>query len=60
MNTADYAELSMHPYIDNTVANLILSYRKQHGPFREVDDLRKVALVDGELYRKIAPYLKVE
>jgi len=60
LNTADYSELNRHPYIDNAVANLIINYRKQHGSFREVDDLRKVALVDAELYRKIAPYLKVE
>jgi competence protein ComEA len=60
LNTVDYSELNKHPYIDNTIANVIISYRKQHGAFNEVDDLRKVALVDAELYRKIAPYLKVE
>ena len=60
LNTADYRELSGHPYISSTLANIILNYRKQHGAFSQVDDLHKVALVDGELYRKIAPYLKVE
>ncbi len=60
INSADFNELNRHPYIDNAPANLIISYRKQHGAFREVEDLRKVALVDAELYRKIAPYLKVE
>ncbi|MEO8086866.1 MAG: helix-hairpin-helix domain-containing protein [Bacteroidota bacterium] len=60
LNNADYNELNRHPYIDNSVANLIVNYRKQHGSFKVVEDLRKVALVDAELYRKIAPYLKVE
>lgn len=60
LNTADYDELNRHPYIDNTLARLIISFRTQHDKFSEVDDLRKVALVDAELYRKIAPYLKVE
>jgi competence protein ComEA len=60
LNTADYNELNEHPYIDNVIANIIVSYRTQHGPFKSTEDLRKVALVDEELYRKIAPYLKVE
>ena len=60
LNTADYNELNRHPYIDNSLANVIISYRRQHGPFSDVGDLRKVALVDAELYRKIVPYLKVE
>ncbi len=60
LNTADYNEFNRHPYIDNALSGLIVSYRKQHGEFLQVEDLRKVALVDAELYRKIAPYLKVE
>lgn len=60
LNTADFSEFNRHPYIDNALSGLIISYRKQHGEFLRVEDLRKVALVDAELYRKIAPYLKVE
>lgn len=60
INTADHNELNRHPYIDYAMAGLIINYRKQHGEFHQVEDLRKVALVDDELYRKIAPYLKVE
>jgi DNA uptake protein ComE-like DNA-binding protein len=60
LNTAGYEELNMHPYINSKIANVVLAYRKQHGPFQDITDLQKVALVDAELYRKIAPYLKVE
>ena len=60
LNTAGYDELNAHPYINSKIANVILAYRKQHGPFQDIRDLQKVALVDAELYRKIAPYLKVE
>jgi DNA uptake protein ComE-like DNA-binding protein len=60
LNTAGYEELNMHPYINSKIANVVLAYRKQHGLFQNVSDLQKVALVDAELYRKIAPYLKVE
>jgi len=60
LNLASYDELAMHPYINSKIANVILAYRKQHGAFGDIKDLQKVALVDAELYRKIAPYLKVE
>jgi len=60
LNLAGYDELARHPYINSKIANVILAYRKQHGAFGDVKDLQKVALVDAELYRKIAPYLKVE
>jgi competence protein ComEA len=60
LNSASYDELNQHPYINSKIANVILAYRKQHGPFLDIKDLQKVTLVDAELYRKIAPYLKVE
>lgn len=60
INAADFETLNSHPYIDRTLANLIVSYRKTHGAYKSKEDLQKVVLVDGELYRKIAPYIKVE
>jgi competence protein ComEA len=60
LNTAEFAELNKHPYINSQLANVILNYRKQHGAFQSVDEVRKTSLVNDELYRKIAPYLRVE
>jgi len=60
INRVEYAELNRHPYISGSVARVIVNYRDQHGSFHSPEDLRKVALVNDELYRKIAPYLKAE
>lgn len=49
-----------HPYINKTLSKLIVNYRKLHGPYERVEDLRKLALLNEELYVKLAPYLSVE
>jgi competence protein ComEA len=49
-----------HPYISRSLSHLIVNYRKLHGPFKSVEDLRKLALVNEELYVKLAPYLSTE
>jgi competence protein ComEA len=60
INTADYKTFNMHPYIDKAMASVIISYRNQHGTFHAIEELKKVSLVTGELYSKLAPYLKIE
>ena len=57
INTATVEELKAHPYIRYTLANPIVAYRKEHGPFAKVEDLKKVMAVTEEVYSKIAPYL---
>jgi competence protein ComEA len=49
-----------HPYISSAIANNILQYRKQHGNYKSIADLRKLALVDDIWLQKITPYLMVE
>jgi len=53
--TAD--ELAKHPYISYKTANLMVAYRKQHGAFKEMEDLRKIKPLKGDLLKKLAPYL---
>jgi DNA uptake protein ComE-like DNA-binding protein len=60
VNTADYKEFKHHPYIDKSLANVIISYRNQHGSFHSMADIRKVPLFNEELYSKLAHYLKIE
>ncbi|MBL4652981.1 MAG: helix-hairpin-helix domain-containing protein [Flavobacteriales bacterium] len=60
INTAIWKILVRHPYIDKNVANGIINYRKQHGHYNTVADIKRSDLVNEELYRKIAPYLKIE
>lgn len=59
INTANYDELKAHPYIKSTGANWILNYRKMHGNYKDIAEIKNLALVDDELYRKLAPYIKV-
>jgi competence protein ComEA len=59
VNTATFEELKKHPYIKYNMAQLIVNYRKQHGNYKSLADLRKLDLVNDEVYRKIVPYLKI-
>jgi len=59
VNTAVADSLKQHPYIRWGLANAIVQYRKQHGPFKSVDDLQSIAQVTPEVFRKIVHYLRV-
>jgi len=60
INVASADELKKHPYIRWNVARLIESYRKQHGPYRKLEELRKLDLIDEVLFGRILPYLSLE
>jgi competence protein ComEA len=57
INTADANTLKQHPYIRWNLANLIVQYRAQHGPFASLDELLKLASVTAEWLEKTRPYL---
>lgn len=57
VNTVTVEELAAHPYGGWQVAKALVAYRKQHGPFRSVGDIRGCALVSDSVFRKLAPYL---
>ncbi len=59
LNDADFKELSNHPYGGYKLSGIICNYRKQH-PFKSVEEIKKIPLVNDELYSKLAPYLVVE
>jgi competence protein ComEA len=60
INTATIDELKVHPYIRYSLANPIVAYRKEHGPFAKAEDLKKVMAITEEIYNKIAPYLIIQ
>ncbi len=60
INTASVDELKAHPYIRYVLANPIIAYRKEHGPFLKLEDIKKVMVVTEEVYQKIYPYLSIE
>ena len=60
VNTATFDEMYLHPYIGKPKARLIVAYRQQHGPFRSIEDLKKVPVLKPEDVEKMRPYLRFE
>jgi competence protein ComEA len=60
INTATIDELKVHPYIKYHLANAIVQYRTQHGPYQTLNDLKKIAILTEEVLEKVAPYLVVQ
>lgn len=60
INTADANTLKQHPYLKWPIANAIVQYRQQHGEYKELEDLKQIAILPPELYDKILPYISLE
>lgn len=60
INTATFEELKRHPYLSYKQMNAILQFRKQHGSYESIVDLKKIAIMNDEILRKIGPYLKYQ
>jgi competence ComEA-like helix-hairpin-helix protein len=60
INTASADELRVHPYIRHNLAKPIVAYRAEHGPFKTLDDLKKIAAITPEILARITPYLTLE
>jgi competence protein ComEA len=54
INKSDYIK---HTYVKYAVSKVIVNYRKQHGPFKSIDDLKNVITLDAETIQKLKPYL---
>ena len=59
VNLATLEEFKSHPYINYRLANAMVAYRKQHGKFLSVEDIKKILLIDEETFNKIVNYLVV-
>jgi len=57
INTAEFDDLKNHPYLKYKQINAIIQYRKQHGKYNDVADLKKVAILTPQIIQTIAPYL---
>ncbi|MBO9613940.1 MAG: helix-hairpin-helix domain-containing protein [Dyadobacter sp.] len=58
INTATTEELGRHPYLRNRKQiQVLIDYRTQHGPFRSLEELRNVKVLDDGIIQKIGPYL---
>jgi len=49
-----------HPYLTKQQVMVIKNFRKQHGDFRNPEDLKQVKIIDNELFNKLVPYASFE
>ena len=60
INTADVAQLSLLPRVGAKVAQRIIDYRKEHGPFAKTSDLMQVKGIGDKSFENLSSYLTVE
>ncbi len=60
INDSDAKTLSYHPYIKRQEANLIVAYRNQHGPYKNVYEILNIGIMDSFFVERIYPYVKPE
>ena len=57
INSISFDKLRLTPYLDYKQVNAIIEYRKQHGDYTTINDLKNIAIIDDGILRKIEPYL---
>lgn len=60
INIAEFKQLNLHPYISYQVANAIVQYRNQNGLYKSLEDLKKIQIIDEDIFAKISPYLTIQ
>jgi competence protein ComEA len=59
INTADETQLTALKGIGPTNAKAITQYRQEHGPFKTVDDLKKVSGIGDKTLAALKPFITV-
>jgi competence ComEA-like helix-hairpin-helix protein len=59
VNSADSAQLSLLPRVGPSVAQRIVEYRKQNGPFKKAEDLMLVQGIGEKTYQLLKPYVAI-
>jgi competence protein ComEA len=57
INTVTFDKLRLMPYLSYKQVNAVIEYRKQHGNYASIEDLKNIAIIDDVILRKIGPYL---
>lgn len=57
INTAEFDDLKNNPYLKYKQINAIIQYRKQHGKYNNIEDLKKVLILTPQNIINLTPYL---
>ncbi len=57
LNTDDFKKIASHPYISFNQAKAIITYRDQHGSFQNVEEIKKIHIINDSTYLRVYPYL---
>jgi competence protein ComEA len=57
VNRADWPEIVQLPGVGETLARRIISDRREHGPFRDLDELNRVDGIGLRTLERMRPYL---
>ncbi|MFD2934408.1 helix-hairpin-helix domain-containing protein [Spirosoma flavum] len=58
VNTATADELDRHPFLSRRQAQIIVTYREQHGAYTSAESLKPIRILDAKTIEKITPYLE--
>lgn len=58
VNTATAEQLDRLPFLSRRQAQIIVSYREQHGAYTSAESLRPIRVLDAKTIEKITPYLE--
>jgi competence protein ComEA len=59
VNTADVVQLSLLPRVGPSVAQRILEFRRENGPFKRPEDLMLVRGIGEKTFELLKPYLAI-
>lgn len=59
INSDSIKDLSSHPYIDFKLARAVINYRKTHGDYTHLDELKSIKILNDSTFQKILPYLRL-
>ena len=60
INTAEASQLALLPRVGEKVAQRIVEYRTEHGPFKKATDLMQVKGIGAKTFEGLSPYVTIE